>query len=214
MVTSHKSIRKLNLLDPDQGIIGETARIIKSGGVIVYPTDTIYGLGCNSFDPHAVERIYAIKKRPSNQPVLALINSVEELMSLTGEISEKARILIDKFWPGPVTFVFRAKSGVPQCIQSHDGKIGIRLPKHEFCRYICRLSVVPVLSTSANISGMPQTNNVEILRDIFAGQVDLFIDAGNCTSITVSTIVDVTGSEPVILRDGVISGEEIEAALK
>jgi L-threonylcarbamoyladenylate synthase len=209
----HKSERKLNLSDLDQNIIDETARMIKNGGVILYPTDTIYGLGCNAFNLQAVERIYTIKKRSSNQPMLALIHSVQELDTLVEELSLNAQKLIKTFWPGPVTFVFRANSNVPRFIQSEDGKVGIRLPNHEFCRKICELSGVPILSTSANVSGVQQTGNIRVLSDIFSHQVDLFIDAGDCTSITVSTIVDVSGSSPIFLRDGMISREEIQAAL-
>jgi L-threonylcarbamoyladenylate synthase len=208
-----KSIRKINLSNLDQKIVEETVSLIKSGGVILYPTDTIYGLGCNALNEEAVERIYTIKKRPGNQPMLVLIHAVDVLDALVEDLSSNAQKLINKFWPGPVTFVFRAKSSVPRYIQSEDGKIGIRLPNHEFCRQISQLSGAPVLSTSANISGLPQTGNVRILREVFARKVDLFIDAGNCNSITVSTIVDVTGSEPILLRDGVITYEEIRSVL-
>jgi L-threonylcarbamoyladenylate synthase len=213
MTVPSRSIRKLKLSNIDESIVDEAVRVIKDGGVILYPTDTIYGLGCNAFDARAVARIYAIKRRPSNQPVLTLINSAAALDGLVEHITDKAKILIRTFWPGPVTFVFRAKSDVPQCILSEDGKIGIRLPKHDFCRRLCDLSAVPVLSTSANISGIPQTGKIEILKNIFAREVDLFIDAGDCNSITVSTIVDVTDREPVILRNGVISPDDIESAL-
>lgn len=206
-------IRKLNLSEIDDRIVDEAVRVIRGGGVILYPTDTIYGLGCNAFNAQAVERVYAIKKRPYNQPVLVLIGSLIRLEDLVDEITLKAQRLLNVFWPGPVTFVFRAKSSVHNCILSEDGKIGIRLPKHELCRRLCDLSDVPVLSTSANISGMPQTGNIDILKNIFAKEVDLLIDSGNCASITVSTIVDVSGTEPVVLRDGVISREEIESAL-
>ncbi len=212
MYSSH-SIRKLDLFNLDESIIGEAVRIIKGGGVILYPTDTIYGLGCDAFDVRAVERIYAIKKRPSHHPVLVLMNSVSAMEDLVEEIPFRTRQLLNMFWPGPVTFVFRAKCHLPRCIVSEDGKIGIRIPKHEFCKRLCELSGVPILSTSANISGQPQTGNIEILKKIFAPEVDLFIDAGDCTSETVSTVVDVTGREPIVLREGVISRDEIESAL-
>jgi L-threonylcarbamoyladenylate synthase len=208
-----QSIRKLDLSNIGESIVDEAVRIIKGGGVILYPTDTIYGLGCNAFDVRAVERIYAIKKRPSHHPVLVLMNSVSAVEDLVEEIPVAVRQLLKVFWPGPVTFVFWAKRHLPRCIVSEDGKIGIRIPKHEFCKRLCGLSGVPVLSTSANISGQPQTVNIDILKKLFAMEVDLFIDAGDYTSGTVSTVVDVTGKEPVVLREGVISRDKIVSVL-
>ncbi len=194
-----------------ESTVRKAARVILGGGVIFYPTDTIYGLGCNAFDGQAIERVFSIKGRPENKPVLLLIDGREMLEALTAEVPPEGERLIRSFWPGPLTILFRAREGIHPLLTGSEGKVGVRLPDDDFCRRLLKAAAVPIVSTSANLSGKEGTAAIGDLHDQLGALVDLFIYAGDSASTLPSTVVDVTGERIRIVREGAIAAERIRA---
>ncbi|MBA4311912.1 MAG: threonylcarbamoyl-AMP synthase [Chlorobiaceae bacterium] len=194
----------------DFEIAREAARWIQEGGIILYPTDTIYGIGCDAFNEKAVEKIFKIKERSASNPALMLASSAAMVQSLVAEMSPLAIQLMKIFWPGPLTLLFKPKKIMPRLLISEDNKIGIRIPDHQFCLFIIEQCNTPIVSTSANLSGIQTSGKISELKKIFFGKVDLIIDSGDLENVTPSTIVDVTAEPPAVVREGVIKKEEID----
>ncbi len=190
------------------------AQAILDGGVIVYPTETIYGLGANALDPKTVDKVYGIKKRPKSNPILVLIPNRISLEELVTGIPDTAELLMDKFWPGPLTIVFKASPIVSPILTAGSGKIGIRLSSDDFCRELLSICRIPITSTSANLSGEPNPDSIGIINKRVLDSVDLVIDAGKLTSQTPSTVVDVTKGKVELLREGAIPFEKIRETIK
>jgi L-threonylcarbamoyladenylate synthase len=186
------------------------AEVIQAGGVVVYPTDTLYGLGANAWNPEAVHRVQAVKRRPEAKPLLVIVHSSRAALDLTEEVTGAGRSLMASFWPGPLTLLFRCGAHVPGAVTQGSGKIGIRVPANKLCLRLTELAGCPVTSTSANISGEAVPGKVlEIERALGPG-VDLFIDGGVLPGALPSTLVDVSGPVPRLLREGVIPYEELK----
>jgi L-threonylcarbamoyladenylate synthase len=200
---------KINPTRIKSSVLRQATEVIRRGGVILYPTDTIYGLGCDALHVKAVERIYKIKQRSENNPALVLVNNVTMLNELVDEITPLAGRLIKMFWPGPLTMIFKASRHIHQSLISKDGKIGIRIPKNKFCLRLIAECEAPLLSTSANISGSKTITTVDTLEKVFASRVDLFLDAGDLESTLPSTVVDVSGDRLVVIREGAISSKQL-----
>ncbi len=186
------------------------AQTILDGGVIVYPTETIYGLGANALEPKVVEKVYAVKERRKSSPILILVpgrDSLEELVTGIPEVAEK---LMDRFWPGPLTIVFNASPIVSPILTAGSKKIGIRLSSDSFCRQLLDICKIPITSTSANLSGEPNPDSIAIIDKRVLNSVDLVVDAGRLMSQTPSTVVDVTTGKVDLLREGAITFAEIE----
>ncbi|MCC6543501.1 MAG: threonylcarbamoyl-AMP synthase [Nitrospirae bacterium] len=199
-------IYKVTQSSPDPSVITELADLLKSGSVIAYPTDTFYGLGADISNQFALERLYTIKKRMPNKPIIILISDMMMLRPLIadGYLSETAKKLIDRFWPGPLTLVFRASDLVPAVLTANTGKIGIRLPDSELCKLIIDKLKHPITATSANISGDNSTNNPAEVEESMGNSIDALADGGITNYRGASTVVDITGEQPVILREGAI----------
>jgi L-threonylcarbamoyladenylate synthase len=197
----------------DLEIAREAARCIRDGGVILYPTDTIYGIGCDASNEKAVEKIFKIKNRSASNPALMLASSVPMVESIVEEISPLAFRLMNKFWPGPLTLLFKPKKKMPQLLISGDNKIGIRIPANQFCLFMIEQFNTPIVSTSANLSGVQTSGKISELKKIFFGKVDLIIDSGDLGNIRPSTIVDVTSEPAVVVRDGAITREEVSSII-
>ncbi len=178
-------------------------RILRQGGIIVYPTETFYGLGAKYDIEPALQRLYDIKKRPGKMAMPVIIGDVEQLAMLTEEVPEKAGALIRRFWPGPLTLLFEARSGLSDFIVM-DNKVAVRMPGESFALSLARASGFPVTATSANISGMPPGKNIPMVMNYFNDAVDLIVDGGELESVLPSTIVDATGPELTVLRQGVV----------
>ncbi|MDI6765682.1 MAG: L-threonylcarbamoyladenylate synthase [Bacteroidota bacterium] len=203
------SILKINPAYIQTQIINKAAGVIKKGGIILYPTDTIYGLGCDAFNRKSIKWIFDIKHRNPKNPALVLVRDIPMLQELVEDVSSKSKELMRRFWPGPLTMLFNARKGIPPLLISDDGKIGIRMPKNNFCLKLIAVSRVPIVSTSANISGDKTITEIEALKELFAHKVDLFIDAGDTASTIPSTVIDASVDEPVLIREGVIPFLEI-----
>jgi L-threonylcarbamoyladenylate synthase len=206
-------IRKINPEEPEPEIIAEAAEIVRQGGVIVFPTRSLYGLGADAMNRAAVERVIAIKQRPDNNPILVLIDSKNQLEMLAGKIPPAADAIMKAFWPGRVTLVFDARDTLPDLLTAQTGKIGVRLPGHPVAAAMLRRINGPVTGTSANLSGRPACSRLADLDPQITGQVDLVLDAGVLRGGVGSTVVDVTEHPPRILREGEVTADEIGQAL-
>ena len=188
-------------------------KILREGGVIAFPTDTVYGLGANAFNPKAVERIYGIKNRPEHRPFPLLIADISQLSTVAEPTSEIAWFLARRFWPGGLTLVLPKVSSLPAYL-SRGSSIAVRVPDHPICLALIRCLGNPIIGTSANLSGKTNNLTASEVKQQLGDKVDLIIDGGKCPGGYESTIVDVTGETPVVLRQGIIPQHEIEEAFK
>lgn len=198
-------------VDPKE--LEPAAKILMDGGVIAYPTETVYGLGANVYCEAAVLRIFKIKSRDTNKPISIMIGRIDEVNKYVRFIPESGRRIMLRFWPGPVTLVFQASDEVPKYLIGTSGKIGIRMPNHAVTKALMASHPEPVTTTSANLSGQKDSIDAQTVEELFADRIDLIIDGGTSTRNVPSTVVDVSGQTPVILREGQVSADEINDAL-
>lgn len=185
-------------------LITETIRVLESGGVICYPTETVYGLGCNAFDKKPVSKIYKIKGRVKNKPLIILVKDFKMASKIA--YLGKYKEILGKYWPGPLTGVFRAKVKFPRGI-TKNGKVAIRISSHQFVSELFRRVRFPIISTSANTSGSGETRSIkEITASLKHSMhlLDLVIDIGVLPESLPSTVVDFTKDEPSVLRIGAV----------
>lgn len=193
-------------IDPSQPsvkLIEEVVEVIKRGGVVIYPTETLYGIGANPFCPEAVQRVYDMKGRDEDKPIPFLIKDLKMLTALVEEVPPMGRDLITRYWPGPLTLIFRANDGLPYPLKGNDGKIGLRISSHPIAKMILETMDTPLTSTSANPSGTGDLTDTQTIYQCFGHQVDLIIDGGQVTGLG-STVVDLTQIPPKIVREGMI----------
>jgi len=183
------------------------------GGVIAFPTDTVYGLGADAFNATAVERIYEIKNRPKHRQLPLLIADVERLTTLADPIPEIAWFLARRFWPGGLTLVLSKTDSLPVYL-APGPTIAVRVPDHPTCLAIIQHLGNPIIGTSANISGQPPALTAEEVGQQLGGKIDFIINGGKCPGGKESTVVDVTREPPIILRQGIIPSDEIDKAYK
>lgn len=196
-----------------QAQIQKAAAIINSGGLIIFPTSGLYGIGADVFNPEAVARIFAVKGRPADKPLLALISHQDMLPMLARELPPMAEHLMQRFWPGQVTFVLDARAMLPAGLCSAEGKIGVRWVAHPVAAALVAAVGRPITGTSANLSGAEGCAAVDDIPDGISEGVDMLLNSGRLAGGPGSTVVDVTGEAPLILRPGAVSAEEIRAAL-
>jgi L-threonylcarbamoyladenylate synthase len=189
--------------------IKEAVRILKEGGVVAYPTDTVYGLGAIIDSAEAVEKIFLVKSRPRRMSLPLLVANVSQIESLTANISPVAHRLIEAFLPGAVTLVFSVSSRVPDYLQTPEGTIALRIPNHPVPIALISGIGTAIVGTSANLSGRPSPLTAREVDEQIGEKVELIIDGGRCPG-TESTIIDVTKAVPVVLRRGAVSVSEIE----
>lgn len=185
------------------------AELLRRGGVIAYPTETVYGLGANVFVEKAVRRVFAIKGREASKAISMMIATVDEVRTYAAEIPEAAEHLIRRYWPGPLTLVLPASSKVPQYMRSPAGTVGLRLPDHPVTAALMQAHPEPVTSTSANLSGAPPaTEPTQVLRTL-GERLDVLIDAGRSPGGVPSTVVELRGGKLNIMREGAIPAKAI-----
>jgi L-threonylcarbamoyladenylate synthase len=188
--------------------------VIRAGGVVCFPTRCLYGLGADALDPAAVERVYEIKQRPADMPLLVLISRSAQLSELAERVPLMAQLLMERFWPGRLTLILEARPHLPARLTAGSGKIGIRLAAHPVARALVEAHAKPITGTSANLSGGSGCRQITELDPRIARQVDLILDGGVLKGGVGSTVVDVTEEIPVVIREGEISRPEILAAIK
>ncbi|MBW2027610.1 MAG: threonylcarbamoyl-AMP synthase [Deltaproteobacteria bacterium] len=196
-----------------RGALRRAADIILSGGVVAYPTESFYGLAVNIENDSAIKKLYEIKKREADKPILILIPSAEDLRTYVEETPEAACKLIEAFWPGGLTILFRSAMSVSPLLTAGTGKIGIRLSSHPVASGLARAVGKAITGTSANISGQPPCQDARQVEKTIGRAVDLILDGGATQGGGGSTIIDVTVSPSVILRQGIVGRQEIEKVL-
>ena len=192
--------------------IDRAVEAIKAGGIVAFPTDTVYGLGADAFNQEAVEKIYKVKQRPFHLPLPILLADVTQISTVAGYVPDFAQFLIKHFWPGGLTLVLPRAESLPEIITSGSDKVAVRIPDHIIPVTIIRRLGMPVVGTSANISDEPSVLTAQEVAAQLGDKVDLIIDGGMCPGGMESTVVDVTGEVPVILRNGIIPDNKIENA--
>ena len=188
----------------------EAAQILRDGGLVAFPTETVYGLGANALMPEAAQKTYAAKGRPSDNPLIVHIAEKEEVYTVAAEVSEAAERLMDAFWPGPMTLVLKRTDIVPKETTGGLDTVAVRMPSHPVANRLIRLAGVPVSAPSANLSGHPSPTEARFVIEDLNGRVDMIIDGGPVEIGLESTIIDLTGEAPVILRPGFITREELK----
>ena len=193
--------------------IQQAAEIIREGGLVAFPTETVYGLGADALNPEAVGKVYAAKGRPSDNPMIVHISSKDDLERLTFEITEDIKKLADVFWPGPLTMVVPARPVVPRVTTGGLDTVAVRMPSDVTAAALITSSGVPIAAPSANLSGKPSPTTARHVIDDLDGRIDAIIEGGDCQVGIESTVVDMTGSIPAVLRPGIITREQLSAAL-
>ncbi|MEG2520262.1 MAG: L-threonylcarbamoyladenylate synthase [Christensenellaceae bacterium] len=193
-----------------KGAIEAAAQEIKNGGIVVFPTETVYGLGADAKNSAAVDKIFIAKGRPQDNPLIVHIADVSQLDEIVKNVNEKAQKLMDAFWPGPLSIIFEKMDCIPNNVSAGLKTIAVRMPKNEIAREIIRKSGRPIAAPSANTSGKPSPTQAKHAYEDLCGRVPLIIDGGICEVGVESTVVDVTGEVPVILRPGDITIEMME----
>ena len=203
-------------IDPsciDQEKLAQAADILKNGGTVAFPTETVYGLGANALDQGAVAKIFQAKGRPSDNPLIVHIADFDDIKPLVREIPAVAKKLAEQFWPGPLTLIFPKSDAVPAVITAGLDTVAIRMPSHGIARTLIALAGVPIAAPSANLSGKPSpTRAAHVIEDLM-GRVDAIISGGECVVGLESTVLDISGEMPMILRPGGITLEELKQVL-
>lgn len=211
---SREKIRRIDPACPQLEFIHEAANVIKKGGIILFPTKYLYGIGADAFNGEAVNRIFEIKQRPYHKPILVLINHRKQLNDLVRYIPPVAYCMMEKFWPGDLTIVLDAKEMLPMPLTAGTGKIGVRLTGYKVAFDLVSELQGPMTGTSANLSGAPGCSRVSDLDPLIADQLDLILDAGPLRGGIGSTVIDVTADSPKILREGGVPAKDIYDLLK
>jgi len=180
------------------------AKVLQEEGIIAYPTDTFYGLGASCFSEKAIQRIYHLKKREPSKPISIIISDINMARDIAKDIPSLFWKMAGKFWPGPLTLVLKASSTLPSGLLGPGDSIGIRQPALSWIRELLNKTGFPITATSANISGEKEISNPEIIRDSFFGLVDLIVDGGGTRGALPSTVIDLTSTKPVIIREGAV----------
>ena len=197
-------VLKVDADRPGKRTIARAAKRLRTGALVAFPTETVYGLGANILNKKAIARLYKVKRRPKGKPFTVHIEDASLIRKLGCEITKEAGKLMDKYWPGPLTVILNCKNG---------GKIGFRMPDNKVALSLIKESGVPVVAPSANISGqVPPTRPEDVLKQL-GGKIDLLLDAGSTDVGIESTVIDMTVSPPGILREGAISREEMSKVL-
>lgn len=190
-------------------MIHEASRIIRAGGLVIFPTTALYGMGVDALNEKALEKVFRIKGRKKNKPLLILVESIESVEDYVEEIPQAARNLMQAFWPGHLTLVFKAKRHLPEILTAGTGKIGIRLPRHPVALALVQQTGGPITGTSANLSEQASVSTIEGLPETILQGADLLLDSGPLKGGAGSTVLDVSCIPPRLIREGNLASQEI-----
>ncbi len=199
-----RQVLKIDRQRPDESVIAEASSILRAGGVVAYPTETFYGLGADGQIEDAIKKIFVIKGRSFKNPISVIIGNAEDVRGLVAEIPQFALYLMEQFWPGALTIIFKASPDVSAFLTAGTGKIGIRLSSHPVATALTNKLGHPITATSANFSGKLECTSADEVIQGIGDQIDAVIDGGQTPGGSGSTIIDVTTDPPVILREGII----------
>lgn len=206
-------IIKLDEENIDKKQLKRSAEVLKNGGLVAFPTETVYGLGANALDEDAVSSIFKAKGRPSDNPLIVHIHDESQLSELVLELPKDAQMVMDKFWPGPLTLIFKKSEKIPLQISAGLETVAIRMPKNKIALKLIEEANLPIAAPSANTSGRPSPTNSEHVIEDLAGRIDLVIDGGQTGVGLESTVLDLTGDIPLILRPGGVTYEDLTKLL-
>jgi L-threonylcarbamoyladenylate synthase len=204
---------KVNPENPDPAKMQIAAQIIRRGGLVAFPTETVYGLGADALNADAVLALFEAKKRPLDNPPIVHVASPTEVYELVAEVPKKAELLMKEFWPGPLTLVFKRSSKVPNVTVAGLDTVAIRMPKHKVALALIKFSGCPIAAPSANLAGKPSPTNAKHVYDDLNGRIDAIIDGGPTEIGVESTVVDVTVDPPMVLRPGGTTFEALKLVL-
>jgi len=192
--------------------IDVAARILAEGGLVAFPTDTVYGVGAHAFQPDAVERIYVAKIRPRDKAIPILLARADDLVLVAERVTETAWLLAERFWPGGLTLVLPKRANVPDVVSASGSTVAVRVPNHPVPLVLIAALGAPLAATSANLSGRPSPVTAQEVEAELGGRIELVLDGGQCPGGVPSTVLDLTADPPAILRAGAIGVEEIRSA--
>jgi L-threonylcarbamoyladenylate synthase len=192
--------------------VHHAAEVLRNGGLVAFGTETVYGLGANALDPIAIAKVFAAKERPSFDPLIVHIADKDQLLTVTAKVTPLAKVLADRFWPGPLTLVLPKRDSIPDLVTSGLANVGVRIPDHDLARQLIAAAGVPVAAPSANLFGRISPTTAEHVREQLGDRIDLILDGGPCRVGLESTVVDVTGNVPVVLRPGGVTMEDLSNA--
>ncbi len=198
---------KVDPENPDPQLIEQVVEAIKKGAVCGYPTETFYGLGVDVTNEQAIKRLFDIKRRDYGNPVAVIVSDRDMLASIVNEIPEKALVLMDLFWPGPLTILFKTNQKISNRLTTNTGKIGIRISSHPVAAAIVKTLGRPLTTTSANLAGFPPSLSAKHVKSYFSEKLDVLVDAGELPPSQGSSVVDVTEEKLALIREGVIKSE-------
>jgi len=202
-------IIKVNSARPEADKINQAAKIIQSGGLVAFPTQTFYALGADTLNPEAVKRVFEVKARPLDKPLTVLVARMRDVYRLVQEVPRVAQSLLDEFWPGPLTLVFKSSPLILSIVRGRSETIGIRIDQNLVALALIEASHTPLTATSANLSGNRSPINAgQVMKDL-GGRIEAILDGGPAEIGIESTILDLTTDPPLILREGAISRTEL-----
>ena len=207
-------ILKIDKYNPDHNLIEYAAGILKKGGTVAFPTETVYGLGANALNEKAVEKIFKAKGRPADNPLIVHVSDISEVDNLVKNIPDTAYALMEEFWPGPLTVIMEKASQVPDIVTAGLDTVAIRVPSNKIALELIRMSDVPVAAPSANTSSRPSPTKASHVIDDLFGRVDVIIDGGSTEVGIESTVIDMTSEIPVILRPGGVTYEQLVTVIE
>ncbi|MBD3414575.1 MAG: threonylcarbamoyl-AMP synthase [Candidatus Aminicenantes bacterium] len=190
------------------------SRVLCTDGVVIYPTETFYGLGANCFSKEAVARIYRLKQRDRKKPLSVIVSGMDMVEEITSERPELFYQLSEQFWPGPLTLVLKASKEFPKYITGSSKTIGIRWPEHKWLNFLVKKTGFPITATSANLAGEKEIASAKKAIEIFEGQVDLVADGGKTKGELPSTVLSLVSGKPKILREGALPLKRLESYFK
>ncbi|MBC7250438.1 MAG: threonylcarbamoyl-AMP synthase [Anaerolineae bacterium] len=205
---------KVDPVQPEDDIIRQAAEVIRQGGLVAFPTETVYGLGANALNEEAVARIFVAKDRPAEDPLIVHIASIEDLRRVARELPPQVRVLSQAFWPGPLTLILPRAAAVPSNVTAGLDTVGVRMPAHAVALALIRAAGTPIAAPSANLFGRPSPTTAQHVLEDLGGRVDLILDGGPTPIGVESTVLDLSGERPVILRPGGLSREALSLVLE
>ncbi len=213
MLDNNSVYIKVDSHNPDAEQVRRAGKILQEGGLVAFPTETVYGLGANALNPLAVAKIFTAKGRPSDNPLIVHISEVRQVYDLADDVTVPGQRLMEAFWPGPLTLVLPKKPGLSENVTAGLDTVAVRMPGNKVALEIIAAAGVPVAAPSANRSGRPSPTIAEHVMHDLNGKVDLIVDGGPCNVGLESTVLDITSEPPVILRPGGITREQLEGVL-
>jgi L-threonylcarbamoyladenylate synthase len=207
-------VLKVDLQEPEMEKIRRAAGFIRKGGLVAFPTETVYGLGADALNPEAVLALFGAKKRPLDNPPIVHVGNVKDIYGLVKEVSREAKWLMKEFWPGPLTLIFERSAVVPNVTVAGLDTIAIRMPNHNVALALIRESMCPIAAPSANLAGKPSPTTAKHVLDDLKGRIDAILDAGSTSIGVESTVLDMTVDPPQILRPGGTTYEVLKRAIR